>query len=140
MINMDKLYPLMLDAFDNNMSFTFPVKGQSMRPFLKTNDVVTIKRSDNFKVGDVILYKRDNGQFVFHRIRRINKKNNTYILVGDHQRKVEKDIKYNQIIAKMISYRKQNKKEDNNLKGFRYKCYKLIVKSSIMRWLFSKLS
>ena len=109
MIKMDNLYPLMLDAFENNMTFTFPVKGTSMRPLLKTNDVVTIEKSNEFKVGDVILYKRDNGQFVFHRIRKINKKNNTYVLVGDHQRKVEKGIRFDQIIAKMISYRKENK-------------------------------
>lgn len=140
MIKMDNLYPLMLDAFENNMTFTFPVKGTSMRPLLKTNDVVTIEKSNEFKVGDVILYKRDNGQFVFHRIRKINKKNNTYVLVGDHQRKVEKGIRFDQIIAKMISYRKENKKEDNNLKSFRYKLYKLLVKISLIRWLFSKLS
>ena len=140
MIKMDDLYPLMIDAFNNNMTFTFPVKGTSMRPLLKTNDVVTINKDNNYKVGDVILYKRDNGQFVFHRIRRINKKNNTFILVGDHQRKVEKDIRFDQIIAKMISYKKENKKEDNNLKSFRYRLYKLLVKISLIRWLFSKLS
>ena len=139
MIKMDNLYPLMLEAFKDNLSFTFPVKGTSMRPLLKTDDIVTIKNDNEYKVGDVILYKRLNEQFVFHRIRRINKKKGLYTLVGDHQRKTEKGIRYEQIIAKMISYKKDGGKE-NNLKGFKYKLYKLIVKSDIMRWLFSKLS
>jgi len=140
MIKMDNLYPLIVEAFNSDLTFSFPVKGTSMRPLLKDNDIVTIKKVNNPKVGDVYLYKRDNGQFVFHRIRRINKKNNSYTFVGDHQRKVEKDIRFEQLIGYMISYKKSNKKEDNNLSNFRYKLYKIIVKISLMRWLFSKLT
>jgi len=134
--SMDTIVSLMDDAFKEGMTFTFPSKGKSMLPLLHDNDLVTVDRIKTLKKGDIVLYKRNNGQYVLHRIRKI-KKDKSFIMVGDHQRKVEYGIKESQILAVLIAYKKNNK--EYHLKGFRYSLYKLFIKSSIIRWFNSKL-
>ena len=65
MIKVEKFYPLIEEAFQNGKTFSFPVKGTSMRPLLKNDDIVTLEKFDgNPKVGDILFYRRDNLQFV----------------------------------------------------------------------------
>ncbi len=136
MIKLELLYPLMLEAFNENKSFSFPVKGTSMRPMLKNDDVVTIVSINNYKKGDILLYKRLDESFVLHRVRKI--KNNKLYIVGDHQTGLE-EVNYNQVIAKVINYKKNNKDKVYNLKGVKYNLYKFIVKFKIIRFIFSKI-
>ena len=136
MIKLELLYPLMLEAFNDNKSFSFPVKGTSMRPMLKNDDVVTIVSINNYKKGDILLYKRLDESFVLHRVRKI--KNNKLYIVGDHQTGLE-EVNYNQVIAKVINYKKNNKDKVYNLKGVKYNLYKFIVKFKIIRFIFSKI-
>ena len=135
-IKLDDLYPLMIESFNENLKFEFPINGTSMRPLLTKGDSVTIKKIEDVKVGDIILYKRLNGQFILHRLRKI--KNESYSFVGDHQTKIEENIKYDMLIGTLISYKHKNK--IHNLKSIRYKIYKKMVKIKFIRWLFSKLS
>lgn len=132
------LYPLMIEAFNSNLNFEFPINGTSMRPLLKKGDSVTLKKIDKLKKGDIVLFRRLNGAFVLHRIIKI--KNNQYYFVGDHQTKIEGNISSDMLIGKVISYKHKNKNKEHNLKGFRYNFYKLIVKFKIIRWIFSKLT
>lgn len=137
MHKMIDIYPLILEAFNQNLTIEIPVRGQSMLPFLRTNDYVTLKKIDNkIKKGDIVLYQRDNSQFVLHRIRKVLK-NNTYIIVGDHQRKVEYGITDKHLIGVVISYRKKDKAY--SLNRISYKIYKLIVRCSLIRWIFGKV-
>ena len=136
MIKLELLYPLMLEAFNDHKSFSFPVKGTSMRPMLKNDDVVTIVSINNYKKGDILLYKRLDESFVLHRVRKI--KNNKLYIVGDHQTGLE-EVNYNQVIAKVINYKKNNKDKVYNLKGVKYNLYKFIVKFKIIRFIFSKI-
>ena len=131
------LYPLILEALNNNMTFKFPVNGTSMRPLLKSGDAVTLDKALDLKVGDIVLFRRDNGAFVLHRIRKI--KDNKYDIVGDHQTGIEK-VRDDQIIAKVISYSKKGKEKEHNLKNFKYKIYKFFVKSKLVRYMHAHLS
>lgn len=132
------LYPIILEALEKDMTFKFPVNGTSMRPMLKTNDVVTLDKPNDLKVGDIVLYRRLNGAFILHRIIKIN--NDSYSIVGDHQTGIEKGIKGNQIIAKVISYQKKGKEKEHNLKNFKYRIYKFFVKFKIVRFMHAHLS
>ena len=49
------------------------------------------------KKRDIILYKRDSGQYVLHRIVKV--KDNTFTLVGDNQHELEHGIRLDQILA-----------------------------------------
>ena len=135
MIKVEKFYPLILEAFNENKTFSFPVKGSSMRPLLKNDYVVTICKIDSYKVGDILFFRRDDGAFVLHRLRKI--KNGILYIVGDHQTKLE-EVRENQLIGKVINYKKYNDKI-YNLKGVKYNFYKLIVKSKFVRFIFSHI-
>lgn len=65
------------------------VSGSSMTPFLSANrDCVFLKVPEKpLKIGDIVLFTRENGDYVLHRIRKI--KNNNYYLVGDRQTALE---------------------------------------------------
>ena len=133
MNKMEDLYPLILEAFNNDLTFKFPIRGESMLPLLKTNDFVTISKINRrMKKGDILLYRRDNQQFVLHRVRRIKK--GIYTMVGDHQRVVEKNIKDSNLIGVVISYWKNDK--EYKLNRLSYKIYKLLVRISLLRWIF----
>ena len=136
---MKDLYPLILESFEHDMTFTFPVHGTSMRPMLYDNDLVTIKKIDSsLNKGDIVLFKRDSGEFVLHRIRSINK-DCTFNIVGDHQTMLEKNVRLDQMIGKVIEYKLIKKNKTYNLKSFKYKLYKLLIKSKCFRYIFAKI-
>ena len=66
-----------------------PVAGGSMTPFLHHGDTVYLDLPDTpLKKGDVVLYTRLNGQYILHRIKKINK-DGSFIMVGDAQQALE---------------------------------------------------
>jgi len=105
--------------FDGQLIYT--AKGVSMLPLIKQHhDVVTIEsRPGQYKVRDAVLFKRDNGQYVLHRI--IKKHGDKYDIVGDHQYIIEKNIREDQIMGVLTSVDKGKKtiKETD----FKYKYY-----------------
>ena len=135
MIRVEKFYPLMVEAFNENKTFSFPVKGSSMRPLFKNDYVVTLKKIDEYKIGDILFFRRDDGAFVLHRLRRIDK--DALYIVGDHQTSLER-VRPDQLIGKVIDYKKYNNKI-YYLKGVKYKFYKFIVKFKIVRFIFSHI-
>lgn len=135
MIKIKTLYPLMIEAFQEGKSFSFPVKGTSMQPLLHSNDVVTIIPKKEYNVGDIVLFNRSDDEFVLHRI--IKKRNDFFDIVGDHQTRIEKNVSKDKIIGCVISYSKKG--EINNLDTKRYQFYKFIVRFRVFRFLFSKL-
>ena len=74
--------------------------GTSMRPLIRQGkDVMIIKSFDNcckLKKMDVPLYKRESGQYVLHRIIKINK--DGYVIRGDNTYSNE----YGQIVDKSL--------------------------------------
>ncbi len=135
MIRVEKFYPLMVEAFNENKTFSFPVKGSSMRPLFKNDYVVTLKKIDDYKIGDILFFRRDDGAFVLHRLIRIDK--DALYIVGDHQTSLER-VRPDQLIGKVIEYKKYNNKI-YYLKGVKYKFYKFIVKFKIVRFIFSHI-
>lgn len=79
-----------------------PVKlsGRSMEPFLVDGrDSVFFSALPNRKirVGDVLLFRRENGVYVVHRV--YSTRGGTLTFVGDSQTKLEPGIGYNQLTA-----------------------------------------
>ena len=77
-----------------------------MVPFLGDGrDRVFLRKAEGkLKRGDVVLYRRKNGDYVLHRICRIRRRDGTefYDMVGDAQTQVELDILREQIIGKVF--------------------------------------
>lgn len=109
MNSISQIVEVMNVAFEKNLKFEMPVNGTSMLPFIHAGDLVTLKKITNCKIKkkDVLFYKRDNGQYVLHRVYKI--KNNHLFMLGDNQLNVEKNVRSDQVIAKMISYKTKNK-------------------------------
>ncbi|MDE5547055.1 MAG: S24/S26 family peptidase [Anaeroplasmataceae bacterium] len=137
MIKVEDFYPLILEAFQNGNTFTFPVHGTSMQPLLHTNDLVVLEAISTLKKGDIVFYRRENKQFVLHRIRRVKK--DSFTFVGDHQVKEELGITMEQCIGKVIAYKKQGREKQYNLNSFKYRMYTFLVRSKLFRWFCGKV-
>lgn len=68
---------------------TIPVTGGSMVPFLHSGDMAYLDLPDSpLKKGDIVLYTRENGRYILHRIKKV-KKDGSFIMVGDAQQELE---------------------------------------------------
>ena len=71
-----------------------------MMPLLRQHHdllIIAPKPKERLKMWDVPLYRRDNGQYVMHRVLWVRK--NDYILCGDNQWHLEKGIQDRHIIG-----------------------------------------
>lgn len=75
------------------------ISGDSMVPFLHgKRDTAFFKAPDReLKVGDIVFFQRANGQYILHRIVKIE--NGNYYIVGDAQSDIEGPISRQQIFA-----------------------------------------
>ena len=85
------------------------ISGNSMAPFLvHGRDTVYLSRITRpLKRGDVVLYRRDNGSYILHRIHSIKGDNHT--MIGDAHFGLEPGIRREQILAIMTSARRKGK-------------------------------
>ena len=99
-VNLATMYPLIREKLDAGGTFTLTITGTSMYPFiLGGRDRVTLSPiTGKLKKNDLPLYIRDNGQFVLHRIVKVNK-DGTYTCCGDHQWDKEHGLRQNQMVA-----------------------------------------
>ena len=86
----------------------YTVISDSMEPRLSKNDIIIVKKgypNDKFKVGNIITYKRKDGEIITHRIKEIISSNlqNAYITQGDNNETSDEDVvTYEMIIGKVI--------------------------------------
>lgn len=136
-VMMDELAKIMKNEVEGS-TFIFNVSGTSMIPLLITNDKVTIVKTKSVKKNDIILYQRKDGTYVLHRILKI--KNDVFYLCGDNQAKLEYPIYLEDIIGKVISYKKlDNLNNEYNLKNFKYKLYVWIWSNRFIRRVILKI-
>lgn len=86
---------------DEHGKIMYHIQGDSMLPLLREgNDVAVIVAKDKnkrCKLWDVVLYKRDSGQYVLHRIIKVLK--DGYVICGDNRFNLEKGITDRHIIG-----------------------------------------
>lgn len=96
-------------------------KGISMNPlFHEACEQVVIEKSNEYKNMDVVLFKRDNGEYVLHRI--VKTTNDYYLISGDNLADLEKVYK-RQILGVMTSFYRNDK--NYKLDNIGYKLYVL---------------
>lgn len=129
-VSMQDLIPFMEEAFENGQSFKIPIKGTSMLPLLvEGRDYVILEKPcGNLSVGDLPLYKRNDGTFVLHRI--VGKKEDgSYVLCGDNQFLKEYGITDENVIGVVTSIIRDGKTfsvEDEKYKKYVHRSLKFL--------------
>ena len=84
--------------------YIFTPVGTSMLPLLRQRkDTVLVEDSFGiFKKNDVVLYKRESGEYILHRILKIE--NDSFTMCGDNQTDLEKGIRKEQILGVMAAF------------------------------------
>ena len=87
------------------------ISGNSMSPFLiHGRDTIYLSRLTRpVKRGDVLLYQRDSGAYILHRVYKIE--SDSFTMVGDAQTELEPGIRSEQVIAIMSSAERKGKKQ-----------------------------
>lgn len=108
-IKADDWIPAMLHLIQDGKELRINPQGNSMYPFLRSKrDSVILKLPDReFKRGDIVLYRRDNGLHIVHRIHHVGKEG--YYMVGDNQREIEGPLRKDQLLAITVKIIRKNK-------------------------------
>lgn len=130
---LDEMIPVMCKVLESGGKFTFAPFGNSMRPLIKSGktQIVLEKNNNNFKLGDVPLFRRNNGSLVLHRIVKIDE--NGYVTVGDNELRKEAYFKDEDAYGIMCGYYKG--KKFVSVESKRYKFYMKII---LPIWKFYK--
>lgn len=135
---MDEIVPMIIAVISDGGLFRLYIKGTSMLPLLRQGkDSVMLATPSELRKNDIILYKRSDGSYVLHRIIRIKK--DGYLICGDNQFVIERGINSNNVIAKVVSFfRDENEIKLDNEKYLTY--IKSLKKRRIKKRLFNYLS
>ncbi|MBQ8747705.1 MAG: S24/S26 family peptidase [Clostridia bacterium] len=105
---MSSLSPVLQEILAAGTSVEITVSGNSMYPMLKHQiSRVRLSAAADLRIGDLPLYRRENGAYVLHRI--VGRKNGSYICCGDNQWHLERDIRREQMIAVVTDYCRDGK-------------------------------
>ena len=109
-------------VINENGFLVYTIVGTSMMPLLRQRkDTVHLVKIDRpLKKKDVILYQRDSGQYVLHRLVKV--KDGKYVICGDNQWRREYGITDKHIIAVMEGFYRMEKY--HSIHSFSYKLYK----------------
>lgn len=102
-MQLETLLPLIEEQLAQGKCVRFMPHGVSMLPMLREGiDSVTLSPvKERLKKYDLPLYRRDNGNFVLHRIIRSGE---TYTAMGDNQFVPEPGLRHDQMIAVVTAF------------------------------------
>lgn len=130
-VQLDELWPIMAEQIAAGGSVRFSPKGTSMLPMLRQNidSVVLVKADRRLNKYDLPLYRRENGQFVLHRV--VGVKEDSYTMCGDNQYLYEHGIKEEQILAIMDGFYRGDTYVSSTDKKYRSYCKRQVAKQYI---------
>ena len=136
---LEELSPVMQECLASGQEVVLTITGNSMSPFVRhqrDHVVLTACDPEGLQPGDVPLFRRDNGQFVLHRIVKRDDGTQThlygsrktlpskgagllYTMLGDAQWTEEPDIRPDQIIACATAFIRKGKRWECDSKAYR---------------------
>lgn len=130
--SLEELVPVMEETLNENGEVSFVSAGTSMMPTIRDRkDTVTlVKPNGKLKKGDVPFYRRDNGQYILHRIVYVN--GDTYVTCGDNQWVNEYNVRQDQVIGVLKSIERNGKVYSVN--DGKYKAYLFFLPA--VRWAY----
>lgn len=120
-IYLDDAIDIIEEVLASGGEFKMYPKGISMLPLIKAGRDSVVLKGDNgieLKKYDLAFYRRKTGQFVLHRVMRVED-NGTYTMCGDNQIYLEHDIEKDQIISKVVKLCRKEREVDFEGAGYR---------------------
>ncbi len=106
--SINDLMPLIEECISNGTNVKMQVSGISMTPILHNlQDTVTLAEAHNVKKYDIVLHRRENGEYILHRI--IKKKGDVLTIAGDFETEKEYPVYTRQVIAKVVAFCRNGK-------------------------------
>ena len=98
------------EVLEKDGELFFTNVGYSMYPLIRQReDILHIIKTDDYKKGDIILFKSNVEHYVLHRILKIKK--DKIITAGDYNYFKDQPITPNQVLGKLVSIKKIDGKE-----------------------------
>lgn len=97
----DAWIPIFLDMLNEGKQIKISPHGFSMYPYLVSDrdEVILEKPKREYRRGDIVLYRRDTGLYVLHRVHHVSKDHEFYYMLGDSQKTVEGPLRKDQLLA-----------------------------------------
>ncbi len=120
-VRMEQLMPLFRERLEKGQTVRFMPRGVSMLPMLRQgiDSVVLSPVPEKLKRFDLPLYQRENGQYILHRVIKVE---DTYTCLGDNQFDKEYGVKHEQMIGLVTEYYRGDKHHSVNELGYRLYC------------------
>ncbi len=101
--------PMLRSILEEGKTVPMIITGNSMSPFLVSQrDRIFLKKAeDPLRVGDMAFFRRPTGQYVFHRIRKIQP--DGYYFLGDAQTEVEGPLPRKAIFAVAVQVERKGR-------------------------------
>ena len=102
-VDIDAYMPVLRELLAQGQSVSLTVTGESMSPFLRhgRDQIRLAAVTAPPQRGDMVFFRRRNGQYIMHRVLRRMPDGN-YAIIGDGQQQVESPIAPEQIFAVVI--------------------------------------
>ena len=118
------LIPEIIRLLDEGRTVTIRLKGFSMRPFLEDKrDKALLKKSDSIKIDDVVLAEINKGQYVLHRVIKMDE--NFILLRGDGNIQTEL-CRINDIKGCAVGFYRKGRSALERTDGIKWQLYSFI--------------
>ncbi len=142
-LDIETMMPVIEASLAAGQEVVLPITGNSMRPFLrhrKDQVVLAAAQPTSLQWGDVPLYRRENGQYVLHRIvgREETLSGPVFTMLGDAQTYLEPGIRAEQIIAVATAFVERGRQVACHEAGYRRRTrrwHRLLPWRRALMWL-----
>ena len=123
-LQLEQLIPIWKERLQAGQSVRFSPKGISMLPLLRQgrDSVFLSFPPDKLKKHDIVLYQRENGQYVLHRIIEVREDDKVYTCIGDNQFMIEPGLRHDQMIAVVTAFTRGERKHSVDEPIYRMYC------------------
>lgn len=118
---MEAMMPIFRERLAEGQSIRFSPQGTSMLPMLREgiDNVVISPLPEMLQKYDIVLYQRDNGQYVLHRIVETGE---TYTCIGDNQFVKETGLRADQMIALVTGFDRNGREHKTSEYSYQLYC------------------
>src|SRR3990170_1375104 len=125
----EHLDSLLQEALERGGTFTFRARGNSMRPLIRTGDILVVEPAEpqRLRIGDLVLYRRAPRSYVVHLlIKRLERDRQLLVTRGDNLRRPDRPVPIEAVRGRVVGIQRDGRRL--SLDGRPYRA---------LSWLFS---